>query len=196
MIERLMAVAVLVASAGLAQDIADFDLARLLSNDDTRKRAIEAIVNSRSKKLHLLLSWSRRPPAHVDEFALRTGLIDAFGELKSREAIPFLIKNISVQRTPYGAPNVFMKTEETIESRVPAVAALVKVGPDCLPALYEYYSTAAPDDRLAVIVIVSRIAATMKEPESPRGFLSSVAGQANMEHFWAEEGLKHLNTVR
>jgi hypothetical protein len=34
----------------------------------------------------------------VDKHKLYIGLADAFGEMKTREAIPFLIKNISLQR--------------------------------------------------------------------------------------------------
>jgi hypothetical protein len=86
-----------------------------------------------------------------------------------------------------------MKTPEIIESRIPAVAALIKIGPDALPALYDsYWAASMPDDRLAIIIVVSRIASLLKDPSIPIRFLSSAAGQANMEHFWAEEGLKHL----
>ncbi len=49
-----------------------------------------------------------------------------------------------------------------------------------------------PNDRLAIIIVVSRIASSLKDPSEPMGFLSHATGQANMEHFWAEEGLKHL----
>jgi hypothetical protein len=193
---RLLFVTFLLCRVSNGAEIADLDLARMLANTETRQRAIQLIAAAPSTKLPLLIAWSLRPPAHMDEFNLRVGLMDAFGELKSKEAIPFLVKNISRQRTLVGDANIFMKTEESVESRVPAVAALIKIGPDCLPVLYGHYSTAPLEDRIATIIVVSRIAATMTDPSNPKGFLASVAGETNMIHSWAEDGLKHLNAPK
>jgi hypothetical protein len=194
---RTLILIALVCGAADAQKISDLDLARMLSNSNTRQSAIEEILASRSSKVPLLLSWSRRPPAHMDPIStweLDVGLIDAFGELKSREAIPFLIKNISRQEDLIEAPNLLsMKTTEAIESRVPAVAALVKIGPDALPALYDsYWATTMPNDRLAIIVVVSRIASSMKDPSEPNGFPQTCNRPSECGTFSAEEGLKHL----
>jgi len=183
---------VLVCGVAVAQKTSDLELARRLSDGSTRQSAIAEILASRDSKIRLLLSWIRKPPSQINTWELDVGLMDAFGELKSKEAIPFLIKNIRRERYTIESPNIFMKTTEVIESRIPAVAALIKIGPDALPALYHSYSVAMPDDRLAIIIVVSRIASSLKDASIPMQFLSSVAGRANMEHFRAEEGLKHL----
>ena len=106
--------------------------------------------------------------------------------MKTKEAVPFLIKNISLQR--WLEMNIWLKTDKVIEERLPAVAALVRIGPDASRAIISEYLTIEPDDRLAAIFVVARI----RDPEA-RGFLSSVLGRANLERYWAEEGLKRLD---
>ena len=138
----------------------------------------------------LLLSWTKNPPAQVDQHGLFVGLANAFAQLKAKEAIPFLIKNISLQRWILDMP-VWLKTDKVIEERLPAVAALVQIGPDASKAVISEYLTIEPDDRLAAIFVVARI----RDPEA-RGFLVSVLGRANMERYWAEEGLKRLDEQR
>jgi hypothetical protein len=123
---RALIIVTFVCGMATAQRNDDTELARMLSNPDSRQRAIEEILARPDSKIPMLLSWTRKPPSQVNEFGLSIGLIDAFGEMKSKEAIPFLIKNISRQRSQIGAPNIFLKSAQAIESRVPAVAALIR----------------------------------------------------------------------
>ena len=104
------------------------ELARQLADDSARATAVARIVASGSKTVPLLLSLSKKPPAQVNPYALSIGLADAFGQLKTKEAIPFLIKNISLQRG-LATPNTSMKTAEVIRQRMPAIAALIQIGP-------------------------------------------------------------------
>lgn len=184
--------------AATAQDANDWELARQLANDTTRQSALASLVASGNGKVPLLLSSTRIPPAQFDEIQmlkLKVGLADAFARLKTREAIPFLIKNISLQRWP--APNTWMKSAQVIEERMPAVAALIQIGSEAYePLVSAYWEPTLPEDRLAIIFAVSRIASTIKDTETIRVFLSSALGHANLERSRAEEGLKFLDGIR
>jgi hypothetical protein len=81
------------------QGVSDEELARFLANRETRKSAVEAILTSTSDRGPLLLSWIQTPPALVDRGELYIGLADAFGQLRTRGAIPFLVKYIGMQRS-------------------------------------------------------------------------------------------------
>ncbi len=168
-----------------AQDPSTLELARLLASDTTRQRGVARVVASGNNIIPILLSWTKSPPPQVDQNELYIGLADAFGQLKTKEAIPFLIKNISLQR--WRELNTWLKTAQVIEERLPAVAALVRIGKDASKALISEYQTLVAEDRLAAIFVVSMI----QDPEA-RTFLASVMGQANLERYWAEEGLKRL----
>jgi HEAT repeat protein len=193
---RLKASAVILAIAtgcmpALAQDASDQQLARLLANDVTRQGAVARILGPGGEKAPLLLLWAHNPPAQVDKYELFVGLADAFGQLKTKQAIPFLIKNISIDRTR--AVNTWLKTPEVIEERLAAVAALVRIGPEASRALiHASWGPMVPEDRLAAIFAISRIKGV---PES-REFLSSALAQANMERYWLEDGLKLFDARR
>jgi hypothetical protein len=173
----------------------DQQLARLLADDTTREKAVEMVVAGGAAKVPLLLSWTRNPPPDISEYGLYIGLAETFGRLKAKESIPFLIKNIAIQRWPASA-NTWMKTPEVIEERMPAVAALIHIGPEALNALvHAPWRPTEPEDRLAGILVVSRIAASTKDQkasEEARAFLQAASGEANMQRFWAEFGLKLL----
>jgi hypothetical protein len=125
---------------------------------------------------------------------LYVGLADVFGTLKTAEAIPFLIKNISLDRTR--AVNTWLKTPEIIEERLPAVGALVKIGPEACKALIRAtWKPMLHEDRLAAIFAVSRITSQYKIPEA-REFLSSVLASATLERYTAEEGLRNFDRNR
>jgi hypothetical protein len=173
----------------LAQATDDATLAGLLADETTRQRGVDRIVAARNSVVPLLLSWTKSPPENVDQRQLFIGLADAFGQLRTKEAIPFLIKNISLQR--WLEMNIWLKTAKVIEERLPAVAALVRIGPDASRAIINEYQAIEPDDRLPAIFVVARI----RDPEA-RGFLSSVLGRANLERYWAEEGLKRLHEAK
>jgi hypothetical protein len=168
-----------------AQGVRDEELARQLANSSTRRAAIGAILTSAGDKVPLLLSWAQTPPAGVDRLELYIGLADAFGELRTKEAIPFLIKYIRMPRS-LGRPNIWLKSEEAIEGEFPAVHALIRIGFIASKALTKAPLRAA-DERLAAIFAVARIG----DPDA-RGFLASALGEANLERYWAEEGIKRL----
>ena len=119
----------------------------------------------------------------MDEFELYVGLAEAFGKLKTKEAIPFLIKNISLQRgTP--SPNIWMKAPRAIELRLPAVFALIQIGPEASKMLIRAPREELMDeDRLAAIFVVSRIPGV---PEA-REFVASAFGDPNGEYHWEYE---------
>jgi hypothetical protein len=181
-----------------AQDLNDQELARVLVDDNTRPSAVTRIVASGSVRVPLLLMWTRTPPPQLNEYEqykLEIGLAEVFGRLKTKEAIPFLIKNISLERWP--RPNIWIKTPEVIEGHLPAAAALIKIGREALAALiHDSWWQKPPDDRLPTIFVVSRIGATLTDTDEVRGFLASVLGRANEERHWAEWGLMGLDSRR
>jgi HEAT repeat protein len=178
-----------------AQVRGDRDLASLLANESTRREAVTKIVAAGSGKVSLLLSWARNPPADLNQHELYIGLADAFGQLRTKEAIPFLIKQIGLNR--WRDVNTWLKTAPVIEERLPAAAALIRIGPEASKVLIRVsWDGMRPEDRLAAIFVVSRIASTMKDGDEERAFLHSAVGQANMERYWAEDGLKVLNGRR
>jgi hypothetical protein len=131
---------------------------------------------------------AKKPPAQLNQYQLFVGLADAFGQLKAKEAIPFLIENISLERGLHTV-NTSMKTAEVIIGRMPAVAALIQIGPAASQAVIDTWQKIGREDRIWAIIVVSQIRGV---PEA-RTFLSSVAGEANLERLWAEEGLKAIN---
>ena len=171
---------------GFAQQPSDLELARSLAKESTRQAVVARITNS---EIPLLLAWTKVPPAQVDESGLYIGLADAFGQLKAKEAIPFLIKNITLQRW-LASPNTWMKTPQVIEERMPAVAALIRIGPEAAKTLIDTPGECiTAENRLAAIFVVSRI----KDVPEARTFLIQALGEANVQRFWAEDGLKLLN---
>lgn len=167
------------------------ELARRLADVVYRREAVAQIVAAPSLYVPVLLSWSKNPPSGVPQVELYFGMAQVFGELKTKEAIPFLIKNISV-RPILANGNTWMKAAPTIEARLPAVGALIKIGPDASKALIQAYSQLmTAEDRLAAIFAVSRIG----DPAA-RDFLRIAVAMTSNERYWAEEGLKVLDGHR
>lgn len=165
------------------------ELANRLADPNTQQGAIAEVVAEGRKDVPLLLSWTRTLPDVADKYELMLGMAQIFGRLKTREAIPFLIKNITMQVFPQ-APDTFMKTPEVIEGRMPAIVALIQIGPPASRALLATpFGRMTSEERLAVIFTVSRVPGVPKASE----FLKVVAGQANMERSWAENGLNYLD---
>lgn len=179
-----------------AQENNETELARLLSNEATQEQTVESLVASPDKvRLALLLSWTKDPPRQlniVERAELYIGMTEVFGRLRTTTAIPFLIENISLQLP--ATPNVWTKTAASIEERVPAVAALIAIGPDAAKALISApRERMASEDRLAATFVISQIGTT---PDA-REYLLSVVKQGNrLERYWAEEGLKRLDKTR
>jgi hypothetical protein len=168
----------------------DRALAVSLANDTSRPGAVSSIVAAGRAKIPILLYWSRQPPDGIPECALDTGLAEAFGELKSKEAIPFLIKNIGMYRSCGASFSPWLKTSVTIEWNLPAVGALVKIGPEASRAVINgFRDLTAEEDRRAAIFVVSQIKGV---PEA-RSFLESALGRADRERYWAGEGIRRLD---
>jgi hypothetical protein len=167
------------------QRASDRALANALANDATQQAAIASIVTSEPRKVLLLLSWTQKPPNDIPGCALYGGLAQAFGELKTKEAIPFLIKYISLYRSCGVSLGPWLKAPEIIEWNLPAVGALVKIGPDASKAVIAAFRSMPDEDRLPAIFVVSQVKGV---PES-RVFLESVLGRTNGERRWAQEGL-------
>jgi hypothetical protein len=86
---------IVIAAAGsvplLPQGAGDQELARLLASEGTRGSAVGTVLASRGEKIPLLLSWIQNPPRQVDKYELVVGLADIFGQLRTKQAIRFLI---------------------------------------------------------------------------------------------------------
>jgi len=181
-------------AVSFAQDTNDRDLAILLANANTRQTALAKIVASGNDNVPLLLSWTQTPPDRVDRYGLYIGLADAFGQLKTKDAIPFLIKNISyLSRTSPVDLAPWLKTAKVITETFPAIGALIRIGPEAARALIRAsQGQMTPADRLAAIFAISQ---TRDVPEG-RAFLASALGHANVERYWATEGLKLLGDAK
>lgn len=177
----------------LAQENSDLELARLLANNGTQEKTVESLATSPGQKLDLLLSWTKKPPPEMnalERVELNVGIAEVFGRLRTTAAIPFLIKNISLQQLP-STPNIWTKTAASIKEHAPAVAALIAIGPDATKALI-----GAPreemtfEERLAATIVVSQIGTT---PDASQYLLSVMRSASRLEEYWAEEGLKRLD---
>jgi hypothetical protein len=168
-----------------AQNPSDSELAHLLASDKTRQATAERIGDSGGEKIPLLLSWAKTPPSGIDEHELYVGLADVFARTKTKEATPFLVKNINLRRFNYGYNN-FWKTAPQIELCLPAAAALIQIGPEASRAVMRAAWDMSVEDYHVAVFVVSRI----KNVPEARVFLLSVQAQANAENYWAEEGIK------
>jgi len=184
----LLVTALLAAFTANGEDIGDADLARMLAHTRSRDGAVASLVASGKGKIPILLSWADKPPVGINDYELDIGLAVAFGRMRVKEAIPFLIKNIGLNTFPF--TDVWTRTPTAIEERLPAVLALIQIGPEASRAVIDAYPKyTAGMDRLAAIFVVSRIPGV---PDA-RAFLVGVLGQSNQEHYHAEEGLRFLD---
>jgi len=197
---RLRGLALIVTSASCAvwaQSAGDLALARELSDSRTRSTAVEEILASHGRVLPLLLSWAAAPPSDVNSYELAIGLADVFGGLKTREAIPFLIRNLGLNRDQ--RVNLWLKAPEVIERGLPAVAALVNIGAEAASALIRaYWEPMLAEDRPAAIFAITRIVKVLSPtavPEAP-AFLRSATAKLRIESRYAEEGLTYLERKR
>jgi hypothetical protein len=154
-------------SAVHAQSIGDDRLAHDLADETTRQAAVASIVSVGRDEIPLLLRWAETLPARVDEEQMRIGLADAFGELCANDAIPFLIRNISLRRTGVVDLSPWLKTPEHVIETFPAVAALIKIGPEASRALIRAWTgPMKAEDRVAAIFVVSRLKGFQKRRRS------------------------------
>lgn len=178
------------------QETGDLGIARSLANLDSQQQAVRTLLASGRNKLPLLLSWAEAAPPQLNDLevtVLCDALADIFGELKTEEAIPFLIKNIGHQRFPPIGGVVWAKPLSVIERQEPAMTALVRMGPTAAVAIIRASPwNMGPEERMATIIAVSEIAYQMKDPKEELTFLKEMLAQSNIERRWAEEGLKRL----
>jgi hypothetical protein len=189
------------------QDLCDKELARQLSDDATQKDAIAKVVAAGAAKVPLLLSCAARPPAGLPglgEYFLDIALADAFGQLKTREAIPFLVGNISMHRWPYMNPSMWRRSPQTVVEEMPAVAALISIGSQALPGVIAVargpLDPSSYEDYLAAVFVAPRIAVTAGDKRKTRDFLSATlarsktlpGGAPELSH-WAQDGLRLLS---
>jgi hypothetical protein len=182
----IMVVACVVQSA---RSKGDLELAHHLAEKESRANAVAGILASGAGNLPLLISWTRTPPAGIDRYELNIGLADAFGSLKAKEAIPFLIENISRRRDPHLDLQPWLRGGGTIERTFPSVAALIQIGPDASRELIR--ASAKPmlaEDRLAAVFVVSRI----KDVPEALPFLRLTRVESNLTLNHAEIGIKLL----
>jgi hypothetical protein len=115
---------------------------------------------------------ARNHPPGLNRTELFIGLADVFGELRTKEAIPFLIQNISLAR--WVRTNIWMKEPDVVQGHLPAVGALIKIGPEASKALVDIdWISKSWDDNLAAIFVVSQIG----DPEG-RPFLVTAIARA------------------
>jgi hypothetical protein len=187
-------------------DSSDSGLARALASDGQRQAAIELIQASGSTKLPLLLSWTEKPPEGLDPYEFTVGLAEAFGKMKTKEAIPFLVRHVGIRRLRGIDMQPWVKVPEVIERTFPAAMALIEMGADASEPLiraasgeprqveefnprggnYSWDHT-GNDARLATIFVISRIGG-----KHAREFLTMALGQANLEREYAQEGLDSI----
>ena len=170
-----------------AQTVTQADLPRLLAKKSGSQRVISFVAASRAERLPLLLDLANTTPPDVDEHDLYVGLADTFGALKATEAIPFLLRNIALRRDLFLDLAPWLKTAQVIEWSFPAAAALISIGPDASRAVMRAYDQAMkPEERLAAVFVVSRI----RGVSEARVFLSRVIGRADLERYFAQEGVE------
>ena len=179
-------------AAASEPDSGDLDLARRLASGDgyVQQATVGQIVKAGAERVPLLLSWARKPPDGVDAYRLNIGLADAFGQMKTEASVPFLIKVIGINRFYPEDINPWIKVPSVIEDAYPAAAALIRIGPaGAKAAIAASDGPMTADERLVAIFVVARVRGV--GPRA-REFLSVARGEANLELYWAEEGLKAL----
>ena len=170
----------------------DQALAESLAQESTRQAAIASLAASGRTKVPLLLSWIKKSPRHIDGCAFLDGLMEALGELKVKEAVPFLVQNISFRRGCAFSGSPWIRSPEFIERNFPAVGALVKIGPEASRAVMAAFDRMADEtDWRAAVFVVSEVSGV---PEAP-AFLESALERANRDRYWAEDAIKRLNSV-
>ena len=173
--------------------VSDMEIARMMSQGESRQAAILEIVANRTRMLPVLLAWTNEPPRDLDVYEFRIGLADVFGALKAQEGIPFLVRNIGLDRT--GEPNTWIKNPRSIKYRLPAVGALIEIGRSSIPPLIAAsWEPLTQQDRRAVIFAISQIETTRDEAQMVREFLTEVVADSEAARYWASVGLLRLPT--
>lgn len=164
------------------------DLARSLATPELRDAAVESIAASRGKDLPLLLAWGEKPPSGVDPIGLNIGLAEAFGRLRAPEGVLFLIRNISLDASGLSQTNTWMKADSVVEARLPAMMALIAIGPDASNALLAVpWDNLGSQEQMPALYAICKIA----DPGA-RGFLMSFHAADGREARLVQEGLRMM----
>jgi len=190
---RVISMLIVALSPAWPQGLDALSLARQLANSDTRLGALAEIEALGDRSVPLLLSWTKSPPAEVNRYQLDIGLADAFAELRTAEAIPFLIGNLHLRRDL--RVNAWLKVPNVIEDELPAAAALISIGPAAAKAVIAAFWESIPaEDHPAAIFVVARIVeASPGSIPDARAFFQTTLGHLNVERIWAERGLKAVD---
>ena len=168
-----------------SQDTTEKRLAELLASEKSWPGAVAMIQRSERTLIPLLLLWTKQPPPGFDLEALTPGLIEVFGILKVRAAIPFLIDNMFYQRIRIGP--IWNRPPAAIIARVASIRALISIGPDAIPAIEEaYYGSLPGETRLGIVFAVSR----MNDPRGKALLLNARATAQETIRF-AGDGLRY-----
>jgi hypothetical protein len=176
-----MASGVLAAQLAFGQD-----LATRLATPQLREAAVKNVADSGGKDLALLLSWSEAPPKGLDRYQLNLGLIEAFGKLRAKESIPFLIRWMNLDSTGM-SENIWMKSDSVVESRLPVIDTLIAIGPDASKALIAAWDKMPGVLHIEALFVVSRIA----DPAA-RDFLLSVHTTDPRDARYVQQGLQAI----
>jgi len=120
-------------------------------------------------------------------------MIEIFGRLRTKEALPFLVEHIAMDENAMAT--IWMKSPQSIAASVPGVQALLRIGPDATPALLRaleklpYYKAGVPGDykkRIAIVVTLAMMRDRRAKPALEKEIQHSDAGEA------AFQGLRWL----
>lgn len=139
------------------QDISPDSLLRLFSDPATSRQGVDIVKAAGAKYIPTLLKWTIDvPSSFATEMGVhRIGLADAFGELKVKQAIPFLLKYLDmdreIDRIITNGSN--FRYQADLKNK-PAMTALIKIG-EIEPLLKVYYSngmTLYEREKLLVVI--------------------------------------------
>lgn len=168
----------------------DFELARQLASRELRSEVLRTLERGDLETERALLRILEGPPAYIDAHEMKVGLADAFGVLRTRAAVPFLIQNISMER--WRDMNTTLKSPAVLLERWPAARALIGIGPPALEQLFRAYSASmSSQDRLALIFVVARI----PDPRA-RAFLTEIQTEVRVMDRWIQDGLAEFDRRR
>lgn len=114
-------------------------------------------------------------------------MAEIFGRLRTKEAIPFLVENISM------GPGPVRLGDWPLTTSSPAIHALIEIGPDATPSLLQALAKwpRAPDEsslnRLGALIALAYLDDPRAKPA-----LERAAKETGLEGQVAREGLRRL----
>ncbi len=110
-----------------------------------------------------------------------------FKDLKVEAAIPFLIRHMD-QGTPGVRELPWLKTESVVRDRLPAVDALIEIGPAAAQALIASWDETDDFALYPALYVITHV----QDPRS-RAFLEAFKPQYEVERWWIKEALDRLD---